>query len=444
MFGPERFQQIADLVLQHSRADQTEIVFMGGEEALTRFANSYIHQNVARNDAQVSIRAVVGRRIGVASTNDLAPDSLRRTAEQALAIARVQIEDPAFRGLPGPAPLAAIAAVDEATTACTPEERARRVGVICRLAQEKGLRASGALSTRYNEVGVANSLGVRAYFPRTQAELTTVVMGETGSGYASGSAMAVAEIDEEALGQEAIDKALRSAGRTELEPGEYEVVLEEYAVAHLVGYMAYLGFSALALQEGRSFMRLGERIVGPEISIWDDGLDPSGMPMPFDFEGVPKRRVDLIAQGVAQAVVYDSYTAGREDGRTSTGHALPAPNSFGPFPLNLFVAPGSTPRRELGRSIQRGLWVTRFHYIRPVHPLKAILTGMTRDGTFLIENGEITRPVKDLRFTQSVLEALSEVVAISRETRLCGGEFAAPIRAPAVHLRRFRFTGATS
>jgi PmbA protein len=444
MFGPERFQQIAEVILQHSQADQAEVVFLAGEDALTRFANSYIHQNVARNDAQVSVRAVIGRRIGVAATNDLSPDSLRRTAEQALAIARVQIENPDFRSLPGPAPLQTVAAVDQSTATCTPEERARRVGVICRLAQEKGLRASGALSTRWTEIGIANSLGVRAYFPQTRAELSTVIMGDTGSGYASEVATAVAAIDEEAIGREAIDKAVRSAGRLDLEPGEYEVILEEHAVGHMLGYMSFLGFSAQALQEGRSFMRLGERIVGPEISIWDDGLDPSGMPMPFDFEGVPKQRVDLIVQGVAKAVVYDSYTAGREDGRTSTGHALPSPNSFGPLALNLFMAPGSTPRGELGHSIERGLWVTRFHYVRPVHPLKAILTGMTRDGTFLIENGEVTRPVKDLRFTQSILEALSEVVAISKETRLVGGEFAAPVRAPALHLRRFRFTGATN
>jgi predicted Zn-dependent protease len=210
----------------------------------------------------------------------------------------------------------------------------------------------------------------------------------------------------------------------------------------MVNYMSYLGFSAQALQEGRSFMRLGEQLVGPEITIWDDARDPSGIPVPFDFEGVPKQRLEIITQGVARAVAYDSYTAGREPGRVSTGHALPAPNSFGPVPHNLFLAPGSTPRRELGRSIQRGLWVTRFHYVNPVHPLKAILTGMTRDGTFLIENGEITRPVKDLRFTQSILEALSGVAAIGRETRLSGGFFGG-VRVPALHLRRFRFTSAT-
>lgn len=442
MLGAEQFQRIAELVLQHARADQAEVLFLAREEALTRFANSYIHQNVARQDAHVSVRVVLGKRIGVASTNDLSEDQLRKTTDEALAIARLQVEDPEFRSLPGPAPIPAVQAFSAATAACSPDERARRVGVICRLAKEKGLRASGSLATRSSEIGVANSLGVRAHFADTHANLVTVVMGDTGSGYSRAAAIDIADIDAEAVGREAVDKALRSASPIELEPGEYEVVLEEYAVAELLSYMAYLGFSAQALQEGRSFMRLGEQLVGPEITIWDDGLDPSGLPMPFDFEGVPKQRLEIITQGIAKGVAYDSYTAGREPGRVSTGHALPAPNTFGPMPQNLFMAPGSTPRQELGRTIQRGLWVTRFHYVNPVHPLKAILTGMTRDGTFLIENGEITRPVKDLRFTQSILEALNHVVAISRETRLSGG-FRGGLRVPALHIGRFRFTSAT-
>lgn len=442
MFGVERFQQIAETILQHSPADQTEVVFMASEEALTRFANSYIHQNVSRQDSQVSIRAILGKRIGVAVTNDLATGSLQRAVEDAVAIARMQVEDPYFRSLPGPATFPTAQAFYPSTADCPPEERARRVGVVCRLAQEHGLRASGALSTRWTEFGVANSLGVRAYHPLTQAELRTVIMGDSGSGYATAAAADLLALDEEALAREAVDKARRSANSVDLEPGEYEVVLEEYAVADLVEHMNFLGFSARAVQEQRSFMRFGEQVVGPQISIWDDGLDPVSLPMPFDFEGVPKQRVDLIVRGVAHAVVYDSYTAGREEGRTSTGHALPAPSTFGPIAMHLHMAPGETPRAELGRSIERGLWVTRFHYVNTVHPLKVVLTGMTRDGTFLIEHGEVTRPVKNMRFTQGILEALSEVVAVSRETRLVPGFFGGT-SVPALHLRRFRFTGAT-
>jgi predicted Zn-dependent protease len=442
MFGPERFQRIAEVILQHSQADQTELFLWAKESGLTRFANSYIHQNVSQKDAEVAIRAVVGRRVGVTRTNDLSPESLKRTTDQAIAIARVQVEDPGFSSLPEPASIPSVEAFAPGTADCTPQERARRVSAICRLAKGKNLQASGALSTGWAEYMVANSLGVRAYFPFTRAEWNIVVMGDSGSGHASAVAVDLDVLDGETMGREAVDKALRSADPVDLPPGEYEVILEEYATAMMLSYMSFLGFSSLALQEKRSFMRLGERILGPEISIWDDGLDATGLPRPFDFEGVPKKRLDLIKEGVAQAVVYDSYTAGREQDRASTGHALPAPSIRGPMPQNLFLAPGDTPREELVRSVKHGVWITRFWYVRPVHPLSVTLTGMTRDGTFLIENGEITKPVKNLRFTQGILEALNDVAAISRETRLVPAFFGSA-RVPALHLRRFLFTGAT-
>jgi PmbA protein len=205
--------------------------------------------------------------------------------------------------------------------------------------------------------------------------------------------------------------------------------------------VGFIGFSALAVQEGRSFMRLGEQITGANISIYDDGYDPRGFPMAFDFEGVPKRRVDLIKDGVAHAVVYDSYTAGREPGRQSTGHALPAPNTYGPLPLNLVLAPGRTPKADLIKGIKRGLWVTRFHYVNIVHPLQTVLTGMTRDGTFLIEDGVITQPVKNLRFTQSVLDALRH--AEPADTLKLQKSFFGGTLAPALRIEGFNFSSAT-
>jgi predicted Zn-dependent protease len=210
--------------------------------------------------------------------------------------------------------------------------------------------------------------------------------------------------------------------------------------------MSWTGFSAVALQEGRSFMagKIGQPIVDPRVSIWDDGLSPDGVPLPFDFEGVPKQRVDLVQNGVARGVVYDSYTAGKEEGKASTGHALPAPNTFGPMPLNLFFGRGDATLDEMIRSTERGIYVTRFHYTRPVDPMRVVITGMTRDGTFLIENGEIAYPVKNLRFTQSYLEALNHLDSIGRDTRLLTGMGGiACDRMPALKAHQFRFTGAT-
>ena len=236
-----------------------------------------------------------------------------------------------------------------------------------------------------------------------------------------------------------IDKAQRNQNAQPVEPGVYEVVLEEYAVAEMLEFMSFMGFSALAAQEERSFMRLGEKITGDQVSIWDDGLDRTGLPASFDFEGVPKQRVDLITGGVASGLVYDMQTAQRA-GRESTGHGLPAPNTEGPFAVNLFMQPGTAAKAELASDIKRGIWVTRFWYVRIVHPKASIITGMTREGTFLIENGRITRPVKDLRFTQSVLEALQGTLALSRSTKLEIGEFIGASRVPAVRLKAFTFT----
>ncbi|MDP8921269.1 MAG: TldD/PmbA family protein [Chloroflexota bacterium] len=441
MLGAEAFDRIAARVLKRSPADQTEVVVLGTDSALTRFANSAIHQNVAEWNAVVRVRAIVGKRSGVAASNDLSDDALDRLAERAAEIARRQPEDTDLPDLPAPSELVPVDAYREETASCPPERRARMVATICRLATEQGLDASGALTTELDVVGVANSRGLRRYEERTRASLLTVVLDDAGSGYAERTSPSVDDLDAEAVGREAVDKAVRSRGAIRVEPGEYAVVLEEYAVGDLLNYLAYMGFGALALSEGTSFLRgkLGQRIVDERISVWDDGHDPHTLPASFDYEGVAKQRVALIERGVAAGVVYDSRTAARE-GRASTGHALPAPSTFGPFPTNLVMAPGDTPKAELARPIERGLWVTRLHYVNVVKSERAALTGLTRDGTFLIEHGEVTRPIRNLRFTESVLAAWNALGAISRE-RLLVEAWGGGTLAPAMRLDRFTFTG---
>jgi len=443
MLGPERMRQIIQRLLAHSTADQTEVVLLSEDTNLTRFANSRIHQNVSERNVQVRVRAVSGKRVGVASINDLSNAALQHVTENALEIALLQPENPDFQSLPAPKPLPEVDAFVQATADCTPQQRAQAVATICKLATGNGLIASGAFTTSSSEAAIGNSLGVFAYAPTTLSDLTTVIMSDDSSGYANVASLDVRKLNAEQVGREAVDKALRSRKPQPIEPGEYTVILEEYAVATMLMYLAYLGFGALAVQEGRSFMvnKFGQRITGENVSIWDDGLDASGLPIPFDFEGMPKERVDLITDGVAKAVVYDSYTANKER-KESTGHALPAPNTYGPLPGNLFLKVGKDSKQQMLASIDRGLWVTRFHYVNPVHPLKTILTGMTRDGTFWIENGEIKGPTKNLRFTQNILEALSAVQMISEETRL-SRSFYGGIRVPALRIDRFAFTGVT-
>jgi predicted Zn-dependent protease len=425
-------------IIERSPADETEVLVTEQDGALTRFANNGIHQNVAERNATVRVRVVKDGKTGVASLNQLSAEAARGVLARAIEIADLQTAGEVVP-LPGPAKAATVNAWFDRTANATPEERADFVGAICRGAASQGLKAFGAFSTSGGQVAIANSKGVFHHHRGTQAAVNTVVMGETGSGYADRSALDVASLDGEELAEEVIDKAQRNQQAEPVEPGVYEVVLEEYAVGELLEFMSYVGFSALALQEERSFMRLNERITGEKVTIWDDGIDPNGIPAPFDFEGVPRQRVDLIRDGVAVGVVYDQQTAARER-RQSTGHGLPAPNTEGPYATNLFMAPGSVDKSRLAEGIKRGIWVTRFWYVRVVQPKASIITGMTREGTFLIEDGKLTRPVKDLRFTESMLEALAGTVALSSTTKLQASEYFGATRVPAVRLQRFTFT----
>jgi predicted Zn-dependent protease len=438
-------RDITETVLEASDAEATEVIVTERDAALTRFANNEIHQNVTETNITVRVRVVLGRRTGVASTNQTDPESLRGAVEIAKETARNQPEQDMVTPMPTsgsfqPSPL------DEATINCTPQQRAELVVGICGPAQTKQLRAFGALSTGRISHAIANSNGLLLETSRAVADLKVVAMTDGGAGYADRVSSHLSEIDAAATGAEAMEKAQRTRGAEPIEPGEYPVVLEEYAVGELLEYLAYMGFSGLSVEEGRSFMRPGEKITGDNITIWDDGHDPSGLPMQFDFEGVVKKRVDLITRGVATGLVHDLASAARA-GMESTGHGLPAPNPFGAWATNLFMAGGDAATREdLASGIDRGVWVTRLWYVNPVHPKNSQLTGMTREGTFLIENGRVTRPIKDMRFTQSIMEAFQGATALTRDTKLQGGsdyDFVSAARVPAVQLKSFNFTSVT-
>jgi PmbA protein len=302
--------------------------------------------------------------------------------------------------------------------------------------------AYGSFSTGVEAVAIANSRGIRAAERRSSAQLLTVHMSpDGGNGYAEDLSMDASTIDAAALGREAAAKARASDNAVGLPPGDYPVVLEEYAVVDITDMLGYLGFSALAVQEGRSFVEPGKRIGSDLVTVIDDGADPAGLPMAFDYEGVAKQRVSMLEAGICRDVVYDAQTAARE-GRRSTGHGLPAPNPWGPFPLNTVMSAGTSSREELVGGLERGLLVTRFHYTNPVHPKLAIITGMTRDGTFLVEGGELVGPVRNLRYTQSYLDALAGVSAVGSSRKTVRGFLGGAV-VPAVRIDAWTFTGAT-
>ena len=440
--GPDAFHSAAEAALELAGVDGVEVVCMHEWGGLTRFARSEIHQSIAREDIDVRVRVVSKDRVGVASTNDLSREGAAKAARSAKEMADVVAPDPMWPGL---APSARVPVVDRfhtETAEATPERRAE--GVAALIARTgPGFTAAGAFETQAMEVGVATTEGQVCFTPFTQASLTTVVTGgEGGSGFAERFSGDVADLDPEEIGARAADKAVRSQRPSPLEPGRYPVVLEPSATATLVGFLAWVGFGGRDYLEGRSCFsgKTGEQVAASAVSICDDPLDPHTIGAPFDFEGVPHRRVDLIRDGVFLEAVYDRRT-GREAGRESTGHALPAPNPDGPYPLNLSMATGDATIDQMIAATQRGVLVTRFHYSNIVNPVESSITGMTRDGTFLIEHGEVVGPVVNFRFTQSILEALSSATMVGTEAELASEFFFSASRVPALKVERFHFSG---
>jgi predicted Zn-dependent protease len=445
--GPESALALAEEVLERAirgGATEAEVLLTADDSSLTRFANSEIHQNVAERSLGVSLRFVVGSRVAVIGTDRIDASGLRNLVGRAASIARSCEARPDWPGLPAPVPATrpAPAAWSAATADASPEFRADAVRQVIAEADAAGVLAFGAFSTESEIVAVASSTGVRAAERRSAAQLLTVQTSpDGGNGYAEAVAMDATAIDARAIGREAAAKARASANPIELPPGDYPVVLEEYAVVDLNDMLGSVGFSALAVQEQRSFFEPGKRVGSELVTIVDDAADPAGLPAAFDYEGVPKQRVTMLEAGVCRDLVHDSSTAARE-GRASSGHGLPAPNPWGPFPLNAIWSAGDTTRDDLVGGLDRGLLVTRFHYTNVVHPKLAIITGMTRDGTFLVEGGRIVGPVRNLRYTQSYVDALAAVRAVGRERRTLRGALGAAV-VPALRLEAWTFTGAT-
>lgn len=417
------------------------------QAALTRFAESRIHQNLAEQDATLRVRIRREGRSGVAVTNRLDRSGVAEVVARAAAVAaRAAAEpDPPPLAEPDGEAIDSNLGWEESTAGAEPAARAAGARAVIDAALAAGLKASGAFSTEGQQLSVANTAGLFAAHRVTQAKILTVMVGPGGeTGYAQSVNTDVSAIDAAQIGAEAAERASRSVDPGDLAPGEYPVVLGEYAVAEILEYLAFMAFSGLAIAEGRACVELGKRAFGANVSIWDDGHDPTGIPTAIDFEGVTKRRVDLISQGVARETAHDGATA-HQAGVPRTGHGLPAPNTFGPLCWNLFMATGDTPRSELVDGIDRGVLVTRFHYVNIVHSKKGILTGMTRDGTFLIQDGAVRGPVRNLRFTQSIPDAFSRISAIANESRLVAAPYTGIMtRVPALRIDGWNFTGVTA
>ncbi len=444
--GPEGLARLAEPALALTGGvDGVEVVVTRSAGGLARFANSELSQHVDTETINVNVRVIAtGGRVGVVSRTTDDPAEVAAAAADALTIARLTPEDPDFPGL---APAASVedARADETTMAASPADRAAAVRAL--LSEVPGdVAAAGAYTTGVQELGVFTTAGQAVTALMTHASLTTVLSGRSSSGYAEAGGRAVADVDPAALGRRALAKVRAGADPVEIEPGVWPVVLEPAATGTLVQFLAMLGFSGRAYEEGRAFTvgRLGQAALDPKVTIVDDATSPDTVGFPFDYEGTPKQRVELVREGVLGSLVHDRAT-GTRAGSGSTGHGLPAPNTYGPVPLNPLMAAGDGGSvDDLVAGCERALAITRFHYTNIVQPRETVLTGMTRDGTFLVEDGQITGAVRNLRFTQSILEALATVEAVGTQTGYASELFFGGSRCPGLRLPAFAFTSTTT
>jgi predicted Zn-dependent protease len=437
-FADELFSK----VLKYSRAEETEASVTGTSYSLTRFANNTIHQNVSEEDVSLSVRAVAGQRTARASTNKLDEDSIREVCEAALALASLQPPNPDLLPMPGPQMYRAVDRYDGETAQLSPQARAETVRKVIQRAEKDGLTAAGVFSSGRSVNALYNSRGLAAFHEESVSEFSVTMLGETSSGWAkkTGPRYQLLGIDE--LADRAARKALQSRDPREVPPGKYAVILEPSAVMDLLGFLL-LDFGGLSVYEKRSCFtgRVGEKVFGENIQIRDDVFHPFSSGAPFDGEGVPRQRVSLVENGVLRNLVYCRETA-HKMGAQPTGHGFPLPNEYGEAPLNLVVEGGHASEEEMIRSTERGLLVTRFWYIREVDPYAKILTGMTRDGTFWIENGEVKYGVRNFRFNQSIIEMLNQVEMMSASERAAGEESIEMV-VPKMKIREFNFSSLT-
>lgn len=421
---------------------QIEATVGAHADALTRFANNAIHQNVAGRTSYLSVRAVLDGRTARATTNRLDEASVRSVVEQAVAITRAQAPDPGLLPLDAKRAVPEVDRYFDSTARAEPSDRARAVAEVIGGVEAGGFNSAGIFATNRSVVALLNTRGALAYHAETMAQFAITVMGEDSSGWAKASSCCLLDLDHRRLAARAAEKARASCRPRELPPGRYTVILEPAAVLDLVGQM-FGDFSATALREGRSFLagRIGKKIFGDNVTIYDDVFHPMQAGAPFDGEGVPRKRLTLVDKGYVREIPYCRQAA-HEAGAEPTGHGFPLPNEIGEAPVNIVVAGGDTSLEQMIASTGRGILVTRLWYIREVDPYEKIMTGMTRDGTFLIEDGEVACGLRNFRFNQSLIEMLQNVELLSPAARTSGEE-AMDMVVPAMKVRDFHFTEVT-
>ncbi len=442
MIDKEKTREYLDLIIKNSDLEQVEGGLFYSEKGTTRFANSIIHQNMVVEEPYLWIRAVDKKRVAGISTKDFREEGIREALGKVKESIKGMKPDKEFKGLVKP-PKGMRIRRSEEIEFITPEQRGEAVERIVKVAKRFNLKAFGVLHNTRFSLGVANSHGLFNYGTTGVNFVSITTMGDSASGYAMDIKKRFSDIDFTQLAEIACEKAILSKNPREIEPGKYTVLLEEPAVGEMLMFLAWLEFGGKRFYEKSSILskRIGKRITGKNITIYDDFSNKDMIGLPFDFEGYPKSRVNFIKNGIAKGVVLDSFYAALMK-KKNTGHALPQPSPAGPMPLNMIMEKGRDKKEKILKEIEKGILVTRFWYVRVVDPDKTLITGMTRDGTFFVEKGKIAYPIKNMRFTINIYDTLSRVRKISAERKLFGEDIFF-ILTPALLIDEFNFASKT-
>lgn len=432
-------QSILQSALSYTKADMAEAVIEQNRLALTRFAERRITDHIDQDETTLYIRCVKDKKIGVIATGNLSPDGIKKAVADCEAILAYMVPDEDFISLAKPDSTEITEnRISEKTAEFGPEKRAEAIGKIFDIAKKGLCDSSGALRIEQTTLAVANSLGVSRYFTGNQAQISMTLAGkQNNSGWSMAYNHDASKIAIDKLALTALQKSMTSRDPASLADGQYTVILEPAAVGQLLILLSFMGFGCATFYQKRSFMagKVGEKIAGDNFTVIEDPGDAHFASPLIDYEGTPKKRVALIENGIARGVVYNTYYANLMN-TPSTGHALAPNNSYGPYPKNMVVAAGDSSIDEIIKGTDKGVLITHFWYLNFLSPMQTMVTGTTRDGTFLIENGEVSSPIRNMRTNQSILEAFSNIKAISKE-QVVYPQYSVLMKVPAMKIDNF-------
>ncbi|TET17667.1 MAG: TldD/PmbA family protein [Candidatus Cloacimonadota bacterium] len=446
MIGMETTRNLFNYIFSKTTATETQVSLHSEHSYLTRFANSIVHQNVMEKNTRLIIKSIVGKRIGEAATNSIKRSNVLRTLEQSIDIAKHKKEDPDYHGLPKPRIYRKATTYFRATQYLS---HRKKVNIIHSITEaSKPFTCFGAFTTGISEIAIGNSNGLFAYNTGTDAIMRLTMKGDNGSSSGQLSHRDICRMDFNALQNDVFRKTKLSQNPRTDKPGKYTVLLTPEAVSDILIFLGYLGFNSLLYSEGRSCLKgkIGRKIFHRKFTLVDNPFDKRGFSFPFDFEGVPKKKLTLVDNGVVKTLVYDRTTAYKM-GKRSTGHCIET--GMGPIPYHLVIKKGTETVASMIAGIKSGIAINTFHYVNVVEPRRLVLTGMTRNGTYLIENGHIAYALKNLRFNQSILEAFNNILSISTEMRFVeggntyGARFPWGSVLPYITIAGFNFSGTT-